>query len=129
MSTKTIGELLALLKPYTHTRNIEFDFCGMKPTSVRSWRGSYDCLAIEPEEPKWANHVTVADLIKTLEQAKHRLFDGYKGGEFYMDDASQVWVDRWGESTCTGIVGIGTHPMYDYEGCTLIIQTAPMVYP
>ena len=82
-------------------------FCGLFPTEIDSWRGSYDELALNftsfknDKEP-----MTVSVFLKMLEETVGKTFIGYKGGEFKMDEGTPVWIDNYGESSHTQVVGV-----------------------
>lgn len=66
------------------------------PTSVNSYRGYYEDLAIAVEEgarPK------VCDFVRVLEQAIGKTFQGYKGGDYTMDKGTLVWVSNYGRAS------------------------------
>jgi hypothetical protein len=98
-----LGDLIALLEARPQDQGVSFDFCGLVPTSVDSYRGYYDHLAMgwsADGAPK------VADLLGRLREALGAVFTGYKGGEFRMDADTPMWVANYGRSDSTAIIGI-----------------------
>jgi len=94
-----------------------YDFCGMGVVSIDSWRGSYAELALNavaPSDPC----LDLGGFIAMLKDAVEKKFRGYKGGEYFMDKNTTLWVSNWGEYHSTAVVGV----MYD--GVSVVIQTA-----
>lgn len=84
-----------------------YSFCGLFPTDIDSWRGSYDELALNFKS--YRNEVepmTVRDFLKMLEETVGQTFTGYKGGEFEMDEDTPVWVDNYSEYSHTEVVDV-----------------------
>ena len=104
----SLGELMDKIKPLINDEiKVVYDFCGAFPTSIDSWRGSYDELSL--------NHINGEDTAKKLtgnefhallEQAIGATYQGYKGGEYIMSKDTPVWVDSYGKYTETAIVGV-----------------------
>jgi hypothetical protein len=100
----TLGELLRALKRCDQDKYIAFDFANFMPADgVDSYRGYYEDLAIG-----YAHGVDtkVADVVKWLEEAEGKIFDGYKGGEYLMGSDTAVWVANHGTTTGTAIVEV-----------------------
>lgn len=117
--TATLGSVIDALKAANPGAQVLFDFCGTSPTTVASYRGWYDHLALgwsDSFDGDWPN---VADLLADLEAALSTRFIAYKGGEYTMTPNTPLWVDRWGDATGTGIVGIET-----LGDATIIIKTS-----
>lgn len=100
----TIGDLIANLETEPQDNDISFNFCGLNPTGVASFRGSYDQLAIsfadEYPEPKVKN--VLASLKKAMEFGN--TFEGYKGGDYQMEADTLLWVANYGQTNAyTGI--------------------------
>ena len=60
-------------------------------THAHSYRGSYDNLAFEPAE-----NVTVGVMLACARGALGRTFTGWKGGEYTMDEYTDVWLAEEG---------------------------------
>lgn len=54
---------------------------------AHSYRGYYEQLAFEP-----AKDVRVSDMLATAQSALGATFDGWKGGEYTMDEYTEVWL-------------------------------------
>lgn len=106
----SIGKLIEALKATKHVddrgtvKSVYYDFAFLRPTSVDSYRGYYDQLALGYTEKDGAPKVT--DLINQLEQAKHGTFTGWKGGEYDMTPTTLIWAANRGESGSQAIVGV-----------------------
>lgn len=104
--TATLGSVIDALRAADAKAQVLFDFCGCGPTKVASYRGWYDHLAIgwaDEFDGDWPSAAAVADL---LENAVGRTYEGYKGGLYTMIRDTPLWVDKWGDFTGTGIVGV-----------------------
>lgn len=107
----TLGELIACIEPYAcidPNASIEFDFCGMVPGLLASYRGDYSHLAIEwltdhPESRK--DIYCVGYFLAMLKDAIGRKYVGYKGGVFVMHESTPVWVAQFGQVSDTVITG------------------------
>ena len=100
-----LGGLIDLLKRSEPGQNVKFDFGGAVPTSVDSYRGYYEDLAIGfDDDPD--DYPTVSEFLKMLQEAVGKEFTGYKGGEYKMTRKSRVWVANYSHTSGTTIVGI-----------------------
>ena len=125
-SELTLGELINAMATACGSdpaaERVEFDFCGAVPAALGSWRGDYEHLAIG-----WRPAPTAEDtptpmavhLLRQLEAAEMSYFDGWKSGEFLMDESTPVHVDNTAECTRTGIRGVRR----DEAGGRVIIET------
>lgn len=107
--TMTVAELIDQLERHHDAERVVFDFGCMVPTDFQSWRGSYSELALGygnepdmdgPEAP------SAKELRQRLKDACSRYHHGYKGGEFKMGPNTEIWVDNWGECSCTVLTGV-----------------------
>lgn len=99
----TLGELIEKLKNVPQDLPIYFDFCGLTPDGIDSYRGYYDQLAVgwkEDEDPK------VSDFLKTCEEVNGQVLSGYKGGNYKMGLDTNVWVSNWGRCAGTAIFDV-----------------------
>lgn len=99
---------------------IKYDF-GEYPESPRSWRGSYNELAIG----YGTTAVTAAWLLYELKSAIGKEYIGYKGGEFIMNKRTPLWVANCGESGISGYKGkdypsVGVIDISDGDTVTII---------
>ena len=58
-----------------------------------SWRGDYCQLAFAPEK-----ETTIKDMLDNALSALGETFRGYKGGEFVMNNDSEVYIANYGET-------------------------------
>ncbi len=101
-----IEDLVRLLYLQDQEKSIYFDFLGFRPTGkVDSYRGYYSDLAIEFSNGSDSD-CTVGELAKVLDNAIGETYEGYKGGEYIMNEDTKVWVSNYGESSGTAIVGV-----------------------
>ena len=134
---RTIGDLIERLSDLDPTLAVSID--NRPPTALSSWRGVYHDLAIERSEvrhertelvkpnPGFDSDIlghyqpgskkvrikadpTVGDLLEALRLADGATFEGYKGGQFYMDCDSDIWVAEYGDATSDRIYAISTLP-------------------
>ena len=86
---------------------IIFDFCRSYPTSIDSWRGIYSELALDHNQNYSSKKpMALPDFIEMLKNCDGATFTGYKGGEFTMSLETPIWVDNYGQSTRTAVVGV-----------------------
>ncbi len=76
-----------------------------------SYRGYYSDLSLEPQDKS----VTVGDLLIALREARGKTYQGYKGGDFLMDDRTPLWCAHYG---CTGLAIMGIE---DRGGVAVVI--------
>ncbi|AZA49761.1 hypothetical protein EG346_16940 [Chryseobacterium carnipullorum] len=105
-------------------KDVCFDFGSAIPTTLDSWRGAYEELALGYELSGYDNnskHFSDCKADKFLEQLKSAIgkeYTGWKGGEFIMNEDTPVWVSNSGNSDDTGIIGILD------DGWRIIVLTA-----
>lgn len=99
-----LGVLIRQLSSCKPEAPVYFDFCDLVPDGIESYRGYYDQLAIGWKEAREAP--TVADVLAMLRGAVGKTFMGYKGGDFLMDEDTEVWVDNSGRATGTIITHV-----------------------
>lgn len=98
---------------------VYFGFGGFFPTDIASWRGAYDELAIDyvvnSRKPNGIKEApTVEDFLRMCRDAIGETYYGYKGGEYLMDGHTRVWVDKWGDATCTTVLLVETNGLDVY---------------
>lgn len=106
----TLGSLIWALEKCDYQARVQFSFCGIAPTTIHSYRGYYEQLAINWDAD--AENPTVEAFIKTLLGAYNRPFEGYKGGSYRMKESTPVWVDRPDRCSGTGIVAVEADETY-----------------
>lgn len=103
--TLTLGQLITALEKQPPQNNVRFDFCGFVPTTLDSWRGRYQDLAVGFD----ANtSKTVEQFLAECKEAIGKQFIGYKGGEYIMRESTPVYVELYGmyHSPTTGITKV-----------------------
>lgn len=83
----TLGELIAALKAVPNQN-------GLVPWGFGqpdSYRGYYEQVAFEPLE-----NVTIASMLAAAESALGATFQGYKGGDYLMDEYTECWIAEYG---------------------------------
>ena len=89
LSQMTLGVLISELEKLPQEKEIE-NIC-----SPHSYRGYYSDLALE----KQSGTRTVASLVEQLKtECLGQTFTGYKGGDFYMDENTPMWIAEYGSS-------------------------------
>ena len=69
-------------------------------THPHSYRGYYEQLAVEP-----CPSSTVGQMLQELEEAVGKTYEGYKGGDFTMDENTRVWLAYYGDYGSEDVVG------------------------
>jgi hypothetical protein len=117
--TATLGGLIAALERAAPVADVEYDFCYLAPTTLASYRGYYDHLALgwtqHGPAPYWPK---VFELLAILKAADGATFKGWKGGQYRMRATTPVWVANRGHAGGTGIVGV------DADSMTVHLRTA-----
>jgi len=83
----TLGELIYVLERANPAKKVPHGF-----RNPHSYRGYYEQLAFEP-----CGETTVGEMLKAAKGALGQTFQGYKGGDFRMDQHTDVWIARYGE--------------------------------
>lgn len=110
----TIGNLISVLASVNGDAVVRFDNEELgSPGDLASYRGYYSDLSFSPS----VHSVTVKDLMNVAKSVEGTTLQGYKGGDFYMDSDTPLWVSHWGSSSGVAIVGART------DGDTLILET------
>ena len=81
-----LKELIEILEDEDPKKILKLGF-----SSPHSYRGYYEELAFEPEE-----NISVGEMLEIAKKCIGEKFYGYKGGEFIMDEYSDVWLAEWG---------------------------------
>lgn len=101
--TTKLGALIEALRFAPKDADVQFDFCYLSPTSVASYRGYYDHLALGWDAKAWPK---VTAVLAELESAVGKTFEGWKGGNYRMSLETPLWVSNRGETGGTGIVAV-----------------------
>lgn len=65
-----------------------------------SFRGYYDQLAFEPVED-----ARLGDMLSNAESALGKVFEGYRGGSYLMDEYTDCWISEYGTSQDADKIG------------------------
>jgi hypothetical protein len=92
-------------------KHVCFDFGSALPTTLDSWRGSYDELALGYTLSGYDGSASFEDstapvLLNELKSAIGKEYTGWKGGDYVMNEKTPLWVDNSGNANNTGIVGV-----------------------
>lgn len=103
--TTSLGALIEGLLQCPPERSLQLDFCYLCPTTLASYRGYYEHLAIgwTSEFKDWPK---VSEFTNMLQCATGTTFEGWKGGTYLMRLHTPIWVANRGEAGSTGIIGI-----------------------
>jgi len=105
LSQMTLGRFIKELESLPKDKEIE-NIC-----DPHSYRGYYSDLSFERKE----GTQTVEELLNICKQCLGETFTGYKGGEFYMDEHTPLWIAEYGNC--------GDKIMNIIDGTILIIET------
>jgi|GEM_PF-1653084 len=107
----TLGQMIEKLKPIVEKQKdreeeakVRYDFEYLFPTTIDSWRGSYNELALNFEMD--GKELTVTEFYNLLTASVGKVFEGYKGGDFKMSERTPVWVANYGRSGSTAVIDI-----------------------
>lgn len=110
----TLGKAIAALAALPAETPVRYDVGGA-PGEADSYRGYYSDLALEPE----GGLDTAGKLLAELTAANGKTFEGYKGGDFRMEDNTPLWMATYG--TTSGSLAI-TDLQVDAAGAVLITR-------
>lgn len=99
----TLGAFIAALSKLPPDKRICFGFASLYPRSFLSYRGYYDHLALDFDGER---SITVEGLLAKAKDALGATFDGYKGGDFLMNEDTPLWAGEYGRSGGSRIVGL-----------------------
>ena len=89
-----LGRFIKDLEKYRESLiEIIFDD-GSSPVDFGSWRGVYNCLALEYDKNK--NYAET--IYRKAYNTNNSIFVGYKGGDFIMDEDTPIYQANYGES-------------------------------
>ena len=100
--TMSLGEIIATLrkaKPEAWVQTYPIE--DLKLTTIASWRGIYEHLAIGYELGDGG--MKVGPLLAECEAAVGNTFTGYKGGDYVAALDTPVWLANWGRSPSSTI--------------------------
>lgn len=105
----TIGEVIDALKTANPEAHVRFDFGGIVPTTVDSWRGIYSEAALGFGGGEYGTKgVAAAVLLRRLEAAiaPDAEFCGWKGGEYRYNRDTPLHIDNRGCYTNTELTRV-----------------------
>lgn len=82
----TLGTLIKWLEQQDQNLVVKDGF-----STPHSDRGSYDDLAFKPERKS-----RISNMLKHAKSALGATFEGYKGGDFTMNEHTSVYIGKWG---------------------------------
>jgi len=89
----TLGELIKELEKLPQDGIVSFGF-----GKASAYRGDYCDLAFKP-----IKKARIGDMLQSAKGALGRTFEGYKGGEYQMDEYTECWIDEHDECNGNGI--------------------------
>lgn len=106
-----LGKLIVDLSKCNQKKNVEIikGEDRVTPACFESYRGYYCRLSIDYlglDEP-----IKVSEFLKQAKEANGKVFIGYKGGDFLMDEKTPIYVSSYGE--CEGFKVIGVEEKDD----------------
>lgn len=106
----TLGKMIEALSAMPPETNVQLDVGGT-PGRPHSYRGYYSDLSFAPSpEP-----ITAEKFLEVCKQALGNSYEGYKGGDFKMDERTPLWSAPYG-TTGRAIMGIVMH-----EGTAILV--------
>ena len=106
----TLSELILKLEPIVKNQKdgeeatVRYDFEYLFPTSIDSWRGSYNELALNFETQ--GEEMKVSEFLNMLKECIGKTFTGYKGGNFTMHKGTPIWVANYSHSGNTAVIDV-----------------------
>lgn len=98
----TLGQAIEALEAVNPNYAVTFDYDeNLSPSAPHSYRGYYSDLSLEPSTAR----ANVSDVLTMLESARGQTFEGYKGGDFPMNDDTPLWAASYG-TTGRAIIGL-----------------------
>jgi hypothetical protein len=78
------------------------------PTRFDSWRGIYRELALDCDSEKCSEDlpIPVSDFLELCRETIGKSFEGYKGGEYIMDEETPIWIANYGDCGNTALIDI-----------------------
>ena len=96
----TLGGIIKALSDLPAHTPVSFDWNGLAPNREMSYRGYYSDLSFD-----YRKECSVEDFLKVCRQALNRTYEGYKGGDYLMNDKTPLWAACYGD-TGRAILGI-----------------------
>jgi hypothetical protein len=105
----TIGEVIDALETAKPDLRVVFDFGGVVPSEVASWRGIYEeaALGFEGGDHGHSGEVTAGKLLAHLREViDGRAYTGWKGGDYRYSRETQLHIDNRGCCTNTELTRV-----------------------
>lgn len=96
-----LGDFIGRLELFDPRDPIAFDFVSFHPTTLDSYRGRYDELALGYANE--GNDPLVTTILEDARTAVGKTFTGWKGGDFVMHEGKKIWVANPSEAGSTTI--------------------------
>src|SRR3954453_3722902 len=84
-----LGKLIKFLEGYPPETKVPMGF-----GEPHSFRGYYEDVAFEP-----VADTTVGEMLAHAKSALGKTFQGYKGGDFQMNEYTYCWIANYGETS------------------------------
>jgi hypothetical protein len=85
----SLGGLIARLEQEDPAQVLPIGFA-----EPHSYRGYYEQLAFEPRR-----NIRVGDVLSAARSALGATYEGYKGGDYTMDEHTDCWISNYGEDS------------------------------
>lgn len=110
-----LNDWIETLEAQPMTLPVYFDD-GEPVGSLESWRGVYAHLTLTTgRAPR-----TVAELLAEARAAVGSTYQGYKGGDFTMDESTPVWADPYGDAN--NRVPVRLVEQFTSENCETLVD-------
>jgi hypothetical protein len=107
----SLGQLISSLERLSPVAFVSYDWWGLKPTTILSYRGFYDDLALGVNQDGETR--TAAQLLTECRAALGADFEGYKGGNYRATTETALWASEYGQVSGIIITGLNTDdPMW-----------------
>lgn len=103
-----LGQLIEKLESIDPEKTV-ITTAGTSVKGFDSYRGYYEDLAINPDDDDWMN---VGELLKKANEARGKVFTGYKGGDFPMHDDTLLWMASYGNSGGIALAAVEERDYY-----------------
>lgn len=97
-----LGPLADAIRKCDRAKPVVFDFDGVSPDGMHSFRGYYEQLALGYSE----GTTSAGAFSAACDGAIGTTFEGYKGGNYRMWFDTPVWVSNYGRAEMRGVVGV-----------------------
>jgi hypothetical protein len=102
----SLGQLIASLERLSPVAYVSYDWWGLKPTKVLSYRGFYEDLALGLTQD--GPPTTAEQLLAECRKAIGADFGGYKGGRYQATEDTGLWASEYGQVSDIIITALNT---------------------